>query len=494
MSASKSWFSQASSSTARFLSNSSHELPRWRSPSPTASMIPPPIVQSTYIAPKSASIPTAESAVVEKPFDLDDRQQQLEADLQFLLDAQAEGLIRGLEAGSLDERSSTGSTTPTAQSVRSSSARRPRKSLRRQPGLKSARKGIYNSIVALAGLKEEELLGVDAKVRDKERILGQIDAWEKKREGLREASHNVDSSEDTIRSQRLQQEADALQAEINQVELQLEEMKTRHRKLLRQAAAVENSVQAKMASYSNSLRQLEDDIQRFLNLRPESADPRPSSSEGKASIWQLPKKRRNLDLAREYWTEQRDSNVNQRADVEFEKAALVEGATLWREAVAEINDFEKELRVGMSQLPSSPGSHSAWEEPPETDAAQSLKELLAKMETVIVALQTKLQTAEERNWRLLMAALGAELDALRRGKQILLGALNQASGDDVTTTTNGDVDSNDAPLEKTDSGDEIRALDQSFVTTRPVSHISDAEDDEPPPELLFSQARDVDTE
>ena len=146
--------SKPSSSKRSFLSNSRHELPRWRSPSPMdESMIPPPIVESMYASPSRT---VAQSIFVEKPSPLQDRQSELEADLQFLLDAQAEGLVRGLEGGLPDDQTSTGSTTPTAQSVRSASARRTPNPLRRKPGLRRARKGIFNSILALSTVKDDE--------------------------------------------------------------------------------------------------------------------------------------------------------------------------------------------------------------------------------------------------------------------------------------------------------------------------------------------------
>ncbi|KAI6895877.1 hypothetical protein KC355_g20384, partial [Hortaea werneckii] len=120
----RSWFPRASASQRGLLfdQDRDHELPRWRTPSPmSSSMIPPPIVQSTIntTSPKA----TQKSVILEKPSPLQDRQTELEADLQFLLDAQAEGLAAGLEGGATgEENASTGSTTPTALSVRSRSA------------------------------------------------------------------------------------------------------------------------------------------------------------------------------------------------------------------------------------------------------------------------------------------------------------------------------------------------------------------------------------
>lgn len=455
-------------------------------------MIPPPIVQSIHHAPQEV---LAQAKIVERRPQADDRQSELEADLQFLLDAQADGLIRGLggsraESG-LGDRSSAGSTTPTMQSVRSTSTRRMRKPPRRQPGLRSARKGIYKSIVALAKLKDEELFDIDAELRGNQETLEQIDTWEAKQKGLLEASHGVDGNEDTIRIQRLRSEADTVQGEIYKVELQLAEMKTKHRKILKQAAAIENSVQAKMASYTSSLRMLEEDVQKFLSFKPAEEAQRPGSREGKSSVWQLPPKRRNLSMAKEYWSEQQQSFVDQRKKAKHEKEALVDGASLWQETVIEITDLEKQLRAEMATLaPSLSDSQSAWEEPPTTTAAERLQELIKQMDTLMSSLQHKLQTSQERNWKLLIVAIGAELDALKRGKEILTGVLQNAGGNDKEEQPTESV------VVAGDGGEMIYELDKSFMTARRAAEEhSDAEDDDHPnPELLFSKQEDTDTD
>lgn len=367
-----------------------------------------------------------------------------------------------------------------------------RKPPRRQPGLRSARKGIYRSIVALASLKDEELVDVDAEIRGNQETLEQIDSWENKHKGLREASHNVDGNEETIRIQRLRSEAELVQGEIFRVEMQLAEMKKKHHKLLKQAAAIENSVQAKMASYTSSLRMLEDDIQKFLSVKPTEERTHPASNEGKSSVWQLPPKRRNLEMAKEYWSEQHSTSVSHRKNIEGEKNALVEGASLWQETVTEITDLEKQLRAEMATLPPSlTDSHSAWEEPPTSTASERLQGLIEQMDGLTVSLQRKLRTSHERNWKLLIVAIGAELDALRRGREILAGVLGVAEGDNKDEAEPGD------DLEEAGNGDElIDQLDKSFMTARITGgELSDAEDDNHPnPELLFSKQEDTDTD
>lgn len=450
-----------------------------------ASMIPPPIAESIYASPPRRA---QQPIIIEKPSPLQDRQSELEADLQFLLDAQAEGLVRGLEGGIADDQTSTGSTTPTAQSVRSASARRASRPARRKPGLRSARKGIYTAILALSTVKDEELKCFDDDVREKEKTLEQVDGWEKKRQGLMEATKTIDSNEDTVRVQRLRQEANALAEEIGHVELQLADMKARHRKLMRQATAVENSVQAKLASYNSSLRMLEEDVQKFLSLKSTEGASRPVSRDGQTSIWELPPKRRTLEMARQHWNEERETFLRQRESVQLEKTALEEGAIVWKDVVAQVTDFERRMRSEMSQLSTAaPKADLEVADTSQDDASQRLRELLDHMNRLTETLNSKFELAKDRNWNLLIAAIGAELDTLKQGRQILEDVLRSSEGEPAGLTETAQSD------ESSPVGDEIHELDKSFETARRRMSNGTQSDDDPDPELLFS-SHDADTE
>jgi hypothetical protein len=359
--------------------------------------------------------------------------------------------------------------------------------VRRKPGLRSSRKGIYNAILALSTVKDEELLGIDEDIREKDRTLEQIEEWEKKKSGLQEATKSVESNEETVRVQRLRQQADTLQEEINRAELQLSDLKSRHRKLIRQATAVENSVQAKMASYTSSLRILEEDVQKFLSVRPTDEDARPASRDGQTSIWELPAKRRTLQMAKETWTEAKDALAQQREDVIYEKEALDEGAIVWKDVVTQVTDFERSLRVEMTSLPSKPDSEGVAG-PSEDHAYQRLRELVDRMKSLTEMLESKFELAKERNWNLLIAAIGAELEAMRKGRELLENVLGSSDGGSEQL-----IDQPAADTTSSSAGEEIHKLDQSFETARRrLSNGTESEDD-PDPELLFSK-HDTDTE
>jgi hypothetical protein len=485
-----SWLSHASSSRRDRYSDASHELPRWRSPSPmAASMIPPPIIQSTYTTPPPSASIIGKSTVFEHPIASDTREDELHADLQFLLDAQVEALAQGLESGKAGDGASTGSTTPTLNSVRTGLSRPGSRPAKKRLGLRSARKGLYTTITALSGIKREELQSLDAEVEEAERKLQQIDTWGTKRKGLEDASSGVDEGEDTVRVQRLRQEADVLQDSIQEVEVQLADMKAKHRKLVRQIAAAENSTQAKLASYTQSISLLEADVQKFLSLQPSVPQPRLEASNGQLSIWQLPPKRRTLEMAKAYFAEERDSTIERRRQVEQEKEALELGGKMWMDVAVSVTEFEKRVRAEMSGADMANSGH-AWDDQPQSSPGERLKELLVQMDTVMGDLESKLHTAEEKNWKLLIAAIGAELDALRQGRTILKGVLGEPEPE--LEPQLGDVHSESAIVGEMDSGDEIRGLDKSFETARRRMSNGDT-DDEPDPELLFS-THDTDTE
>jgi hypothetical protein len=454
-----------------------------------ASMIPPPIIQSTYTSPPPSASIIGKSTVFEHPLASDTREDELHADLQFLLDAQAEALAQGLESGKAGDGASTGSTTPTVNSVRTGFSRPGSRPAKKRLGLRSARKGLYTTITALSGIKREELQSLDAEVEDAERKLQQIGVWGTKRKGLEDASSSVDEGEDTVRVQRLRQEADVLQESIQEAEVQLAGMKAKHRKLARQIAAAENSTQAKLASYTQSISLLEADVQKFLSMQPSVPQPRPDASNGQLSVWQLPPQRRTLEMAKAYFAEERDSTIERRRQVEQEKEALELGGKMWMDVAVSVTEFEKRVRAEMSGADMANSGH-AWDEQPQSSPGERLKELLVQMDTVIEDLESKLHTAEEKSWKLLIAAIGAELDALRQGRTILKGVLGEPEPE--LEPQLGDVHSESAIVGEMDSGDEIRGLDKSFETARRRMSNGDT-DDEPDPELLFS-THDTDTE
>ncbi|KAK8196031.1 hypothetical protein M8818_007183 [Zalaria obscura] len=516
-----SWLSHALPSYPRSLSPEQSRHPNWRTPSPmAASIVPPPIVSSVYLSsPRQPSSQTSPAMPTSLAL-FRRKQQQLEGDLQILLDAQAEALVVGAESN-IEDQASTGSSTPTIQSL--SLRARSRTPVRKlvKLSLRSARRAIHTTIRKLALLKAQEAQYLDPDVEECAAVLEQIEAWERKRHALEQGTNKIKSGQRSEKVIRLRNEADNLQHEINDVEARLAELKQQQRRLRKEAEEVENMVQAKLSSYTTSLSTLEADVTRFLqNAKPgrRSADARYSAEDGAEhdTFWQLPPNRRTLEMAKDTWAAERDMLVRKQNEVESEQEALQDGALVWKDVVKEVTEFETKLRGEMAALSKD---HAEREEKRQgsseedgtlndgqNETSSGIDRVLALLDQTTGQLQSQLKLAESHNWRLLMCAIGAELDAFQKGRLVLEEALGigRPDGDEPSTsaflTSAKDPDScavtsRDATSKDNNSDDEIQDLDNAFDGRRHENGTSDPEtdDDGPDPELLISH-QDTDTE
>jgi hypothetical protein len=468
-----------------------HELPLYRSPSSSRSPS-----QAPHIPPSIASTvlwsvpPTHFKPAARVPDDLlalQRRARHLEQQLQDLLDAQADGLMSGLagkDTSIPDDLVSNGSTTPTVSSVRSSSRSGdgdgdenshslPRK---KKVGLTAARKGIYKRIQQLASVKAEELNYLDEDLQDLHGIVGQTDAWTKKRTRLEQKIQDIEQGESSAsRTQALHAEASELEREIRQKEEELAALKARHRSVLAELDSGENAVEAKLSSYKASLAILDKNVAGFLSRPPDTNHVSLSSS----SYLSLPPRRRTLDMAHEYWTEEHTRLIEKCEEVDIERAALDEGAILWNDVVKRITSFETLLQ-DMMRSPSR---------------APAPSKITAKMDATIAYLEEKLDFVKSREWNLLFLAIGAELEAFKQGQDVLeeaLGVKKSRKGKERAVESLVDTESVDHASEDEVSRSAIRIpKDQPVSSPKPTFFDTDNED--PDPELMISH-QDTDTD
>jgi hypothetical protein len=171
-------------------------------------MSPPPIIPSTR---NTSPIARPYSARLTPLVALERKEKQLQRDLQTLLDAQGEGLVAGLEGRSRGDGSSEGSSTPTAASMGSSRVVPIRQPTRKRIGLRAARRGILTAIHEYATVKEGEKELLDSELQSKEEVLGQVEAWEKKRAGLNDKINAIENGDEGKRVAELNDEAKRVQ-------------------------------------------------------------------------------------------------------------------------------------------------------------------------------------------------------------------------------------------------------------------------------------------
>lgn len=463
----------------------SNELPRWAAEASAStfnpSFPPRPITESLYQPSGQVRLPRTFSPSADPTLlDIRRREKQLEQHLQSLLDAQAEGLIEGLEGRpGQDDIMSTGSSTPTLRTAQSTyTDGLPTGKPRRKPGLRSARKGIRRAIEELAAVKQEEGTLLSNDLMENEATLDQILGWERKRAGLTRTIDDIQRDNTNERLDELAEEARKLEDQIMDMEARLAKMKTRHRQLVDEISGIENSVQSKLSSYKASLELLDSEVKSFLR-RP----PIPSDRKTEGTFLALPAQRRTLDLAKDYWEKRHTELERDQQRIENDQSALSEGAAMWDSVVKMITTFEVRLYEDMQGIASKPseGRDRASEQ------ASRMESLMEGMDSVMSDLEDRLEIAEGKNWSLLVCCIGAELEAFRQGRDILQQAFSAGTSDRQNFEQK-------APANQAKTNGSTSSSSSPELAFRPTLTRQDSQDhDGPDPELLISH-QDTDTD
>ncbi|KAF4762083.1 hypothetical protein HAV15_006301 [Penicillium sp. str.  len=347
----------------------------------------------------------------------------IQRNLQVLIDAQSEGLLSVL-AGPQADDISTGTLTPTMSSNASRSQSPPtvptRQPAPKKIGLRAAREGIFQSIYDLLKLREEEREILVSQTDERDNALHDIQGFLSRRTGLEDAITTIHGDEG---------------------EPTLYEMKAKHRHLVNEISDINNSVDAKLSSYTESLSLLDSDIRNYLRDPP--IQPL-SQNSGESTFHSLNPKRRTLDMAREHWNAEQVGLHSRQKKVDAEILALEEGGGVWKQAVSDITGFEKRLQANMRHY--------------------------AEMTTSTTE-SGGIHTARLQGRAL--CCIAAELEALREARALLLPAFGLPLHEE------------DAPLNSTSPKDSP-LIDHSLEENHEDFHAGQLENDdpEPPADLL----------
>lgn len=436
----------------------------------------------------SASNMVASTAYHSPLVALERKERQLQRDLQALLDAQSDGLVAGLAGGKADEEASNGTTTPSlSTSGRTGKTMPVRQPVKKKLGLHGARRRILTTVQELSSVKSEESRALEGEVRERDEVLRQVEAFVTKRAGLEEEIAGIENERESKRLVDLREDARALEMEIHELETKLLQMKARHRHILGQISELDNSVQAKLSSYKASLAIVDSQVKRFL-ARPPLQDA--VVTRERPPFLTIPPARRTLEMAREHWATERETLEKRKDEVERERQALDDGATVWDGVLREIGDLEKLIQSEVRRLTFSDKQASLQDTMPPS-SGEGMKGILEMMDKVIAAVEDKFKLSQFRDWKLLVCCIGAELEALREGRSLLQGTLDGQSEEKDSNVSEGTGLNGDAP-ESTDHAREgaYSGEDELQGGAPPpsvlVEGLDEEDDDEPDPELLIS--------
>ena len=379
-------------------------------------------------SPRATWIPASQNHAV-----LHRQQEHLQRRLQILLDAQSEGLLAGLTGviRQTEEGSSTGTVTPTSTVY--DTPHRPnsehvvpvRQPKARHVGLRRARREISRAIEELALLKYDEMRLLEDAAARREIILSTIHDFSQKEAGLRMQIQEIGGEDATAALDDMRREEHELGREIHEIETRLYEMKAKHRMLTRQIGETDNRVQAKLSSYQNSLELALRQTTLFLANPPSELDEDIGRSKRRDGIWSLPRDRRTLAIAEEYYKAEEEHLHTQRIRAEKEGEALEQGREIWDEVVHEVAAVEETLRAEMEKLKDE---HLTKRSHRETRRESGMQHVLERMGSAQKELDERLTLAEENDWKLLVCCIGAEAQALSEGHDVLQAVSSKSSG------------------------------------------------------------------
>lgn len=399
------------------------------------------------------------------------QEHHLQNHLQTLLDAQSSGLLAGL---GVNDEGTTGSSTPPSSPA--SIARRPksvvptRQHSSKSISLRGARRGISRAIDDLAALKSQQRELLEAKLENRGQDLEIVENLARKQEGLQKAIEHIETAPTTSRITSLRSEEQALGVEISEMETKLYQMKARHQHLLREISGLDNSVQAKLSSYRESLSLAEKEARLFLSRPPAHVGMVEEKEEG---FWALPAERRTLEMAGDDLRGRRVELRERWRAVEGERVALAEGREVWGQVCVIVGEVEKQLTEEMKVM---------------RGGGEGMRRVLDVMGRARGDIDEKLNVAEEKNWRLLVCCIGAELEAIMEGERVLQAAWDEAGGNEHSHGRDAkDIRSETDGLNGLETS---RHSDNGVRLTQPSREPlrrSEDEDDKPGPDLLISR-------
>ena len=452
----------------------------------TSLLLPPP----TNSPPSPTNLSAADTLTA-----LSRQNTYLQRTLQALLDAQSAGLLAGLgqarsnpsspqsqrhqrykddpsEGKYTDSPAPTSSRSPSQSSTRSSvdSTRQtyPTESVRRSKAggisLQAARTGIQRTLHSLASLKTSESQALSSQLSTCSSTLSAITAASKKRRGIDAAIKKIEEDPSTGRAatQKLSEQEQGLESEIQALEERLAELKASLRIVKTRRVEGENKLDGRLSSWQHAKSELDKRIREEFLRRPPSrssraglgtdrlaASTRPSGSrtptptrsrEGRSdvgspkgvesSVWDLPVERRTLELVRQEVEREVEGLKGRIEGVEEEGEACEVGAEVWGRCVKVVGGVEDTLKRSLGWVG----------EGGEVPGKGGMQVVLKEMGKAIEVLDGELRQAEEKEWKLLVCAIGAEGEALRLGREMLLAAVEEAGKMDGIERRRSQVD------------------------------------------------------
>ncbi|KAL8993407.1 MAG: hypothetical protein Q9169_006369 [Polycauliona sp. 2 TL-2023] len=442
----------------------------------------------------------------------------LQSHIQYLLDVQSDRLLEGLGASDptsssppLSSPSSSGrshnktsthlhdgynnnnhasphshSTFPTTPRARTSKAQS-------KPTLQSTRKQLLTAIHTLHTLKSStsSILSTSLSAISVEQT--RITSLLSRKSALETTIAELESSPLSLSLADLAHEEGVLDKQIYELEGKLYELKARRGEVQRKRREGRNRIEAGLSSYKGSLEIAEREAEGILwrgavvkisngraaldggmALGKGKGRQKQNEDEAEAEVWELPPKRRKLSMVQDFYTHQSSTLESQFRSIELETTALEEGAGVWEDVCREVTNVER-----MEER--SENSEKKSQEP--------IHRILQAMALAREKVGDALKTAEDKGWNLLVVCVGAEMEALVQGEEVLRGVGGAVGEEDRGARGDSERDGERDGERRGEGGGEGNGERNRGLGGKGIPEDTE-DDDEPGPELLLSVQED----
>jgi hypothetical protein len=195
-----------------------------------------------------------------------------------------------------------------------------------------------------------------------------------KSERLRDELRKIRDSPEGVHATAIKEEEIRVASEIKALKRKLKELEKRQRILNKESKEAESRVQAMEASYKGALESVSASLAGLVT----AGDP---------------------EVMVRGWEEERRRMEEQREGARRERTALKEGIKLWERATEVVEGFEVELGRRVRE--------------------KNMVGVLTAMGGVVRELEDMVEKAQTEGWNLLVAAIGAELQAMKEASEVL---------------------------------------------------------------------------
>jgi len=272
------------------------------------------------------------------------------------------------------------SPAPSTSGVRE----RKKRGKKKQPiDLAAARSGILTAMRELSDVKEREAALYSTLSGERQELLETVNTHTAKTMRLRQQLGKMDAEAEVKEVEKLRNvkmdlvtEIDARRWELRQLEKEMADVSVRLTRL-------ENVVEARQSSYRGALESSGKRMSEFLK------------SQGQESP----------QAAAETWKQEAQTFAEKKEAAEKEYEALCEGMELWESAMDVVSAFEERLATRLKDETSNRQELGGW--------------ISQELDKAVAELDERIRRAEAEGWKLLIVAIGAEVQAMREAGEVL---------------------------------------------------------------------------